>query len=384
MTTQSPKRLIGLVVALGIALALLVWQFSQLPQFQIPAYDFHEYWSAGRLCAEGQNPYSDPLMKDRQEQIGRDSKHVMMWNPPWTLSFVIPFGLLPVHVSQLLWLAIGFLMMMLSAFLLWQVYEGRSTTVWLCWALLLTFAPALIALTAGQISPWLLLGATLFLVCVQRQWWILAGAASVLLAIKPHLSYLFWIALLLWCVQQRQWKLILGGIMTGLLCLLIPMILYPPVLQSYFDAIANRPPAEYDSPTLGTVIRQFFDKDNFSLQYLSIIPGILWLIPYWLKHRHQWVWRERLPMLLIVSMLTAAYGAWPFDVVMLLVAVMEIATLLDQSGKRSLQLSGVIFYALMNALAGVVLILNLGYFSFIWLTPTLLIGYVVFKKRQPF
>ena len=60
---------------------------------------------------------------------------------------------------------------------------GRST---------FAFLPTLFALQSGQIGPLLLLGAVLFLECERRGWPVLAGAATVLLAIKPHLAYLLW------------------------------------------------------------------------------------------------------------------------------------------------------------------------------------------------
>ena len=62
------------------------------------------------------------------------------------------------------------------------------------WALAFTTMPALFALHSGQIGPQLLLGAVLFLECERRGYHFLTGAATVLLAIKPHLAYLIWLA----------------------------------------------------------------------------------------------------------------------------------------------------------------------------------------------
>ena len=45
---------------------------------------------------------------------------------------------------------------------------------------------------------------------------------------------------------------------------------------------------------------------------------------YWRRYRLDWNWRNRLPMVLTLSVLTAAYG-WPFDEVVLLVPVLMIA-----------------------------------------------------------
>ena len=55
-----------------------------------------------------------------------------------------------------------------------------------------------------------------------------------------------------------------------------------------------------------------------------MLPGLLALGWYWNKHSRQWQWRDRLPAVLTLSVLTAAYG-WPFDEVVLLVPVLMIA-----------------------------------------------------------
>src|SRR5437763_628311 len=75
-------------------------------------------------------------------------------------------------------------------------------------ALACTFVPVYVAIIAGRISPLLLLGAVLFLTFVRRGNDLCAGAACALLAVKPHLAYLFWIAVLLWSIRERRWHVL--------------------------------------------------------------------------------------------------------------------------------------------------------------------------------
>ena len=82
-------------------------------------------------------------------------------------------------------------------------------------AIALAFVPSLFALQSGQIGPILLLGAVLFLECERRGWPFLAGAATMLLAIKPHLAYLVWVAILFDSIARRQVAMIAGGILAG-------------------------------------------------------------------------------------------------------------------------------------------------------------------------
>jgi hypothetical protein len=71
----------------------------------------------------------------------------------------------------------------------------------------LTFAPAYLVLILGQIGPLILLGLVGFLLCARDKHWKWAGAFTILISIKPHLLYLFWIALVLWIIEKRQWQL---------------------------------------------------------------------------------------------------------------------------------------------------------------------------------
>src|SRR5206468_210349 len=102
----------------------------------------------------------------------------------------------------------------------------------------------------------------------------LAGVAAVLIAVKPHLAYLFWIALLLWSIRERRWRTLAGGVFAGLALTALPLLFNPHVLQQYWQTFTQRPPAQYRSPTIGTVLRLAFGEGQFRLQFLAMIPGL--------------------------------------------------------------------------------------------------------------
>ena len=99
-------------VCLGLGMllvsGLLVWQV-QRGGFRLPLFDFVEYWAAGRLNLEGHNPYDPDAVHELEKAAGRAEPGVLMWNPPWSLPFVMPFGLLEVHTAHLLWLLLQFI-----------------------------------------------------------------------------------------------------------------------------------------------------------------------------------------------------------------------------------------------------------------------------------
>ena len=368
-----------LVLALAIAVVMLFVQLggSARALTTLPLHDFVEYWAAGRLNLHGENPYDPERIQQLEREAGRSDDGILMWNPPWTLALVMPLGLLDVRTAHLLWLAMQFAVVAWCADALWRLYGGAAARRGIAWLLAFLFLPTIFSLTAGQIAPLVLLGAVLFLVAMRQGRDFLAGAALVLLAIKPHLAYLFWIALLLWSIRERRGALLAGGLLAGLLAIAAAWICNPDVLGQYWQTFTSRPPAQYRSPTLGTALRLLLGEGSFRLQFLALIPGLIWLVPYWLRHRASWEWSERLPMLLLVSMLTAAYGAWPFDLVLLLVPVVQVAARL-----RSPVLVAALAYLAIDAVAAVQLACEVEYFAFLWMTPALLLAYVAFQRRS--
>ncbi|MGH7224223.1 MAG: glycosyltransferase 87 family protein, partial [Gemmataceae bacterium] len=246
---------------------------------------------------------------------------------------------------------------------------------------MLTFAfvPTLFCLTVGQIGPLLLLGAVGFLVAVKqrRDGW--AGAAAVLLAVKPHLVYLFWIALLLWTLRRRRWAVLGGGLLAGGLAVGVALLCNPHVLNQYWFTFTHQPPAQYRSPTLGMALRLLLGEEHFRLQFLAMLPGLAWFALHWRRQRDAWDWSERLPMLLLVSMLTAAYGAWLFDLILLLVPVLQRAAAVRRDA-WPLPLG---VFAALNGLVVVQLTFEVEYFYFLWLTPALLLAYLALRSRIP-
>jgi hypothetical protein len=123
VTTHLRSRLLltGAVV-LAAALAL---QLARSPQaLRLPLYDFAEYWAAGRLVARGENPYDADRVGQLEQEAGRDGPALLMWNPPWTLPLVLPFGLLSPHFAHLLWLLLSFATVLAAADAAWIDYGG--------------------------------------------------------------------------------------------------------------------------------------------------------------------------------------------------------------------------------------------------------------------
>lgn len=195
-------------------LCVLGWQLRRFDaRATVVVGDFVEYWAAGRLCWQGENPYALELLAPLQQSAGSSKpRPLLMHNPPWALTLVLPFALLDYGPAQLAWTLLLLAILLLSTDLLWRVYAGPLKQRWLAWVLGLFFAPSLFALNIGQLSPLLLLGLAGSLWFARREQWFWAGVAATLLIIKPQLFYLFWPALAFGVVATRRWQLVGGGI----------------------------------------------------------------------------------------------------------------------------------------------------------------------------
>lgn len=374
---MNPLRLVLLVLALVLVAAYLTRVFLTDRRI-LPPDDFVEYWAAGRLNATGQNPYDPGLLLPLEIEAGRPlDQAVLMWNPPWTLTLVMPLGLLPSRVGQLVWVVVQLALVLVSVDLVRRLYWPRSGT-WLGWATALLFLPTWFGVLAGQISACLLLGMAGFLWCQQRGRPFWAGAWAACAGVKPHIVLLFWLALALETLYRRRWACVGGGLLAGLLATLIPLAVNPQVVHQYVELLTepaspdvHRPLATHPNPTLGYFLRLLIDPDVFAWQYVPTMVGMIWLLAYWWCHRHDWDWRERLPLVLLASFATASYGAWPYDLVVLLLPVIQAVGWLIQKS-RTTQLLTLTMAAGLSVLA---LSHRQGY-QFVWAAPVLLLTYL--------
>jgi len=335
--------------------------------------DFVEYWAAGRLNLTGGNPYSPEQLLPLQLFAGRTfSVPVMMWNPPYTLPLVMPFGALEYRLSRVLWFLLNTALIVGCASFIWRFYQGAATRTWIAWLMAFSFIPTLFTLKVGQISVLLLLGTVLFLRFIQRQAWWLAALSLLLLAIKPHTLYLVPLAFLFWTIRERRWDLLAGSTLGILAATAIAWLFNPAVLKQYAYAVRHYPPYLWATPTIGGALRYFLAPDKLWLQYAPAALGVVWFGYYWSKNRLNWQWPQQLPLLVAVSVLTTSYG-WTFDYVVLILVILPVFIGVCQQGWNSATIITLSLYLAIDAGA---LAANLSgairdYFWDMWLPPAL-------------
>lgn len=371
---------------LALLLAVLVVLLLQADTLLSPDFlqgdDYVEYWAAGRLNMTRANPYAPDQLLPLQLGIGRhEGVPLMMWNPPYTLAIAMPLAAVPYPISRFAWFLLQILSIAMSAGWLWQIYGGPTRKYWLAWAVAFTFYPTIVALQTGQMGAVLLLGVAGFLFFEGRHRYWLAGILASLTAIKPHVLYLFWVALLLWTVSEREWRVLLGAAAALLGGLAVAFLANPAVLHQYLHAVTTYPPSDWVTPTLGGLLRLLLGARHVYLQVLPMALGLAWLAVQWWRHRRSWRWSQQMPGLVLVSLLTTAY-LWPFDMVVLLVLPISVAAwLVNNPLPRAATGLALMTYLAINLLAfarhG-----GHNYFESIWLVPLLSLWYVGIQWHQ--
>lgn len=369
-------RLILLSTLLVLALMALGWVLAGVGDTSFMVDDFVEYWAAGRLNLTGGDPYSAEQLMDLQLSVGWDeAAPLMMWNPPPTLTLVMPFGLLDYATARVIWLGINLLLVFIAADVLWRLYGGPTRYRLPALVLALSFMPTLLTLRMGQISIFVLAGLVGFLPAARRGRWWAAGALLPLIAVKPHIAYLFWAMLAVWWLRERNWRLVGGALVAGGIAWLIPTLINPQVNQQYLTATTTAPPLYWLTMTWGTLLRLWLGGAKDWLAFVPVIVGLAWFGRFaWRTRVQAFAWEEQLPWLLLLSTMTMAFG-WPYDLVVLLPALLQMTVWLVQHGSRRLQWLALGAFILFELGAYSLLQSGAPAYAYIWMPPVLLIAY---------
>ena len=337
----------AVLVVLVVVLAWVLLRLSDPARF--PHDDFVCQWAAARLNLLGQNPYDSDLVLAMQRTVGWPAPFpYRVWYPPWVLSLLAPYALLPYQLGRFVWWIVNIVAVIASADLLWRYYGGDAKWRGVSWIVGATFWPAVADLRTGQTSALMLVGLVGFLHLARRGRWAAAGAVLALATIKPPILHLFWIALLLWVLRERRWTLALGGLASVAALVAIALASNPALLGQFWHMATADGPGQVPSTTGGMLrtLALAFGHDSVALQLLPSLLGMAWLGVHWWRHREAWDWGEQVPILVLVSSVTTFYG-WIYDAIVLLIPVTQLAVAVANGTARAP--SVVRGYVLVNA-----------------------------------
>lgn len=300
--------------------------------------DFYAYWGAFQALKQGMNPYDPDSLEKMQSLAGlRFSGTHYYWNPPWMLVLASPVLILPFQKSASIWMGMSILCSILSPVLIWITQKGKPGSLIPCVMAGICFYPMLETLYWGQVGALVTLGVAGFLWATFSRRDLLAGSFLILASLKPHLLYLFFIAVAFWVIVEHRYRVLFGAVAAGAALGVVTWISGPDVFQHWlgnsaraWEHIATRRSANLVGFTRG-LISDFTGLAPF--WPLIVIPaaGVLACLAWLLLRRKRIEWSRDLAPILCCSVFTAPYG-WAHDhLVLSLVQVSAIglATGLD-------------------------------------------------------
>jgi hypothetical protein len=343
--------------------------------------DFVEYWSASRLLLTGDNPYSPAELLSIQKTAGwSNAEPLIMWNPPWTFPFILWFGLMDFTSGQFLWLLAQTSFIIISAQLLWRINGQFVDGSWIPWLLALTFVSTGFVLIIGQITPLILLGVTLFIYFERQKNWLGIAIAITILSVKPHLSYLVWPVLALWIWQGKEWRIVFATVVSVACVAVIPLMFDRQIYSEYFALYrfgGITKPLDWPTPTLGNMLKIFFDFDGVSIQVIPSLIAVVWVLWYWQRHKQDWQWSVQLPLIVLVSV-TTNFFVWTYDQVVFLPALIQGASWLVRNRLPWYRSIAALLYIGANLTHVVLRFLVADERWYFWLAPTLLTAYLFY------
>jgi hypothetical protein len=358
----------------------------------ISSQDFSQFWAAGRLDLSGENPYDPDRIgdiKSRLSGLNETPKIVSIaYNPPWAVPIFMVLSLIDYPLSRLIWLLLSVLILMYCASRIWRLYGGAERLRLIPILAAFTFGPTFVMLRQGQVTPLVLLGVVGFMNQIEfkgNEW--LAGVFAALVAIKPQILFLFWIALVSWGIDKRRWRAIVGLGLTLGVSTLMGMAFNMRLLSQYMTTAFKYPATVWFTPTIGSYLRLVFGQERAWLQFIPPLAGVLWFVVRW-KNRHtHWRWSAELPSLIFVSLFTTPFG-WTYDYAVLLVAIIPAAIVTFESQSRRNVAYAASAYLGINL---VYLVLHISYTDqyFGWFLPAfwivyLAVGRITGCSRRPF
>jgi hypothetical protein len=342
--------------------------------------DFVGYWTAGRLLAFQENPYSLENFVSINEGLGFTTIVLLpVFYPPTVLPVFMLFGLIPYPISRFIWLILSISLIFYCGLWLWRIIHGPNEKRWVIIICVLSFAPIYFSLIEGQITFLILLGLVGFLYYINENQWFKAGLFLSLLLIKFQLIYLILVAVLFWVIFQKRWKVIAGTILASGLLVGITIIFQPSIISDYIIFILSNTPSHCGYVSISALFC-LINQEDWLFRYLPTILGVIWVSLYFFRSRDDWIWLEKISILLFVSLITAPL-TWMHDQLLFLVPIIEVAVLI-LARKFGLKEESILFvYVVVNIIAISLVPENrFRQYVFIWMPVVLFLLYLYSKR----
>jgi hypothetical protein len=262
-------------------LALLCLFFATLGWYGLPAksvsVDFICYFSAAKLLATGRSPYDLGNQIETQQALGWDKAKngygeldcLPYFYPPWFALACAAFLPLGYTAGKAAFFALNIALALSAGYLLRGTARGAPGCAPPLVAPLFVFSVACVLL--GQTSLLVLLLAVLARSLLDKGHDRVAGVVLAWLTIKPQLTALLLLAVLLRALRERRWRVLVAFLVTLGLLVVICTAIVPTWPLQMLDAPRQSPPPTEQRPWIGNT---WF----LLLRTIHLEGGPLWLL----------------------------------------------------------------------------------------------------------
>jgi hypothetical protein len=362
-----------LAIFVAVLLPLLLAASNGL----VRVIDFGCYWCGAKINAAGGDPYDSEQVLAQERAIEPERTFAQLpWGPPWSLALASPLIGLDYPTARFIWLIAQVAGLAWAARALWSVFGGPSSRQGLAWLVCFSYYPVLQLIALGQVSVANPLALTGFLYFLRRRADFRAGLIVALIAVKPQVMLPFALAVVVWTIWQRRWRVMAGGICGLLVLTAVVLPPNPRVFAFYIQAMRNHPPLEMIPPTPGSLLRFLAGGGAFWPALLPLVVGVVWLGVRFAVRRRDWDWVREAPALTFACFFAAPY-AWIYDLAILIVPL-TCAAVASCSAGRPAQWSFFAAHLLVTAAALTLHQSDWQEYQFWWLAPASLVLYLGF------
>lgn len=271
--------------------------------------DYLQYWSAEQLYVHGGNPYDSDAILRLERSAGFDKPSPMIsLSPPVAWFFALPLGWVSARTGLVLWVLLLMACLLVSIGVLWLVMGRPESRYHLIG---IFFPPVLWCLSAGQLGIFFLLEIVLFFYWHEKMPW-LAGASLALVATKPHLFLPFLLALALWSMYKREFRVVAGLAVAVAAGCLLTLSLDTKVWAEYSAMMRASHIMNEFLPTVGVALRFLINHNAKWIEFVGEVAGCLWVVWYFFARRERWDWNREGLTVLLVSLACTPYS-WYTD-----------------------------------------------------------------------
>lgn len=334
-------KIIGIIFAVAILGTVFYVRAVRENDRQRNSYtNFFVFWLSGDLILNGQSPYNPAHWLAGHVENGYEESAEEIFLYPLPLAvFLAPLGLFPYEQASLYWKMLVQILMAISIFILlskWQAPPHQRLFVPLV-IICLYFGPMLLTQQSGSIGSFtlLMISATIFLM-QKDKWSFTAGFLLAFTMLKPPQGLLILLLIGIWLVARRDWKVIqgivIGGIVLWLIGASVDLNWVTKFLHSGGEAFDRRLGLHSNVWSFSYLVCEKNIICTYSLGSVAALT-LLGLAGFylWKKQAQVTAW-EAMNLILPIGFISTVY-LWAYDQILFVIPIIWIVGVLVQKTK---------------------------------------------------